>query len=59
MAALSAVSWMYRYLTGKHLAEKVDRGKERFTGAARDVKDRAKEHGQYLQQKAQDVTQGS
>ncbi|KAH9300285.1 hypothetical protein KI387_011868, partial [Taxus chinensis] len=54
VAAVSALSWIYNYLMGKHPpgSEQVDTARERIASKARDVKDRAKEYGQYVQNKA-------
>lgn len=61
VAALSALSWIYNYIMGKHPpgSDQVDYARQRIASKARDVKDRAKEYGQYVQNKAQEVTQGA
>ncbi|XP_068649334.1 oleosin Ara h 15.0101-like [Aristolochia californica] len=61
IAAVSALSWIYRYATGKHPvgSEQLDQARMRLANKARDVKERAKEYGQYVQNKAQEVTEGS
>ena len=43
VAALSVFSWMYKYLTGKHLpgADQLDHAKARLASKARDIKDAA------------------
>ncbi|KAF3788781.1 Oleosin [Nymphaea thermarum] len=60
VAALSAIAWIYNYVTGKHPpgADKVDYARSRIMDTARDVKERAREYGHYVQHKAQEVTQG-
>ncbi|PKA58909.1 Oleosin 16 kDa [Apostasia shenzhenica] len=44
VAALSVLSWMYRYMTGKHPigAEQIDQARRRIAAKARDVKEMAK-----------------
>ncbi|OVA08477.1 Oleosin [Macleaya cordata] len=59
VAALSALSWIYNYVAGKHPpgSDRVDYARMRLASKARDVKERAKEYGQYVQNKAQEVSQ--
>ncbi|GLJ29552.1 hypothetical protein SUGI_0582870 [Cryptomeria japonica] len=61
VAALSALSWIYNYMRGKHPpgSDQVDYARQKIASKARDVKERAKEYGQYVQNKAQEVTQGA
>eukprot|EP01018_Ginkgo_biloba_P001501 Gb_17810 [translate_table: standard] len=56
VAALSALSWIYNYVRGKHPtgADQVDYARQRIAKKARDVKERAEEYGHYVQNKAQD-----
>ncbi|KAL2940160.1 Oleosin 16 kDa [Bienertia sinuspersici] len=58
VAALSALSWIYQYVTGKHPpgADQLDRARARIGDAAWDVKEKAKENLQYVQHKAQEAT---
>ncbi|KAK9983073.1 hypothetical protein SO802_032598 [Lithocarpus litseifolius] len=60
VAAITALSWLYSYLTGQHPigADKLDYARMRIAGKARDVKERARDYGQYAQQRGQEVTQG-
>ncbi|XP_010047300.3 oleosin 1 [Eucalyptus grandis] len=57
-AAATALTWMYRYFAGKHPAgeEQVEYARAKIADTARDVKEKAKEYGQYVQHKAQEVT---
>ncbi|KAF9613932.1 hypothetical protein IFM89_013179 [Coptis chinensis] len=59
VAALSALTWIYNYVSGKHPAgsDQLDYARMRLANKAREVKDRAKEYGQYVQNKAQEATQ--
>ncbi|CAK7353108.1 unnamed protein product [Dovyalis caffra] len=59
LAAIMVLLWIYNYVTGKHPpgADKLDYARGRIAETAKDMKDRAKEYGQYVQQKAQDATQ--
>lgn len=43
VAALSVLSWIYRYMTGKHPvgADQLDSARSKLAGKAKDVKDRA------------------
>lgn len=43
IAALSVLSWMYKYLTGKHPvgADQIDHARARLAAKARDIKDSA------------------
>ncbi|XP_050213536.1 oleosin Ara h 15.0101-like [Mercurialis annua] len=59
LAAIMALTWMYNYMTGKHPpgADQLDYARGQIARKAQDMKDRAKEYGQYVQQKAQEATQ--
>lgn len=59
VAALMALSWMYNYLAGKHPvgADQVDYARMRIGDKARDMKERAREYGQFAQHKAHEATQ--
>ncbi|XP_021890285.1 oleosin 16 kDa [Carica papaya] len=50
-AAIATLTWIYRYVTGKHPAgaEKVDYARKR-------IAEKAREYGQYVQQKAQEAS---
>ncbi|XP_078431356.1 oleosin family protein [Wolffia australiana] len=58
VAALSALAWIYNYVTGKHPlgADQLDSARLKLMSTARDVKERAKEYGHYVQNKAHEVT---
>ncbi|XP_042489218.1 oleosin 1-like [Macadamia integrifolia] len=47
-AAVSVLSWIYNYVTGKHPpgADQLDEASYKLAGKARDVKDRAEQFGQ-------------
>jgi hypothetical protein len=61
VAAIAALSWIYNYVSGNRPAgtDTLDYAKGLITDKARDVKDRAKEYGNYAQGRAQDATTGS
>ncbi|KAB1204330.1 Oleosin 18.5 kDa [Morella rubra] len=61
VAAITALSWIYNYVTGKHPpgADKLDYARMRISEKARDMKERAKEYGQFVQSKAQEATQAT
>ncbi|KAK6929989.1 Oleosin [Dillenia turbinata] len=48
IAAVTVLSWMYRYLTGKHPpgAEQLDLAKQRLAVKAREMKEKAEQFGQ-------------
>ncbi|GMH08762.1 hypothetical protein Nepgr_010602 [Nepenthes gracilis] len=48
IAALSALSWMYRYVTGKQPpgAEQLEQAKMKFASKAREMRDKAEQFGQ-------------
>ncbi|GMJ07641.1 hypothetical protein like AT2G25890 [Hibiscus trionum] len=60
VAAITALSWMYNYVQGKHPvgADQVDYARNKLASTARDMTEKAKEYGQYVQHKAQEVTYG-
>ncbi|KAF2315840.1 hypothetical protein P3X46_023630 [Hevea brasiliensis] len=49
VAAISILSWIYRYVTGKKPpgAESLDQARMKLTGKAREIKDRAEQFGQH------------
>ncbi|KAJ4950919.1 hypothetical protein NE237_027751 [Protea cynaroides] len=61
MAALSALIWLYDYVSGKHPpgSEKLDYARLKLADKARDMRERAREYGQDSQQRAQEVTSAS
>ncbi|KAL6006033.1 hypothetical protein ACLOJK_040078 [Asimina triloba] len=61
VAAVSALSWIYNYVAGSHPpgSDQVDYARMRLPNKARDVKERAKEYGQYEQNKAPEATQAA
>ncbi|KAA8525216.1 hypothetical protein F0562_006920 [Nyssa sinensis] len=54
MVALTALSWIYNYVAGKHPP-----GADRLDYARMMIADKAREYGQYVQHKAQEATQGA
>ncbi|KAE8721328.1 Oleosin 16 kDa [Hibiscus syriacus] len=60
VAAITSLSWMYNYVQGKRPlgADQLDYAKNKLATTARDMTEKAKEYGQYVQNKAQEVTQG-
>jgi uncharacterized membrane protein len=54
LAAIMVLLWTYNYVTGKHPP-----GADRLDYATRKIAEKAKEYGQYVQQKAQEATQTS
>ncbi|XP_041019246.1 oleosin Ara h 15.0101-like [Juglans microcarpa x Juglans regia] len=61
VVAMTALSWIYNYVTGKHPmgADRLDYARMRIADKARDMKERAKEYGQFVQHKAREATQGA
>ncbi|KAF5207803.1 Oleosin [Thalictrum thalictroides] len=59
VAAITALTWIYNYVAGKHPpgSDQFDNARMRLANKARDVKDRAKEYGQYAQNKVQEASQ--
>ncbi|ERN15219.1 hypothetical protein AMTRI_Chr05g67800 [Amborella trichopoda] len=59
VAALSALAWIYNYVTGKHPvgSDKIDRARMTLASKAKDMKEKAKQYGQYVQQKAQEASE--
>ncbi|XWS17675.1 hypothetical protein CRYUN_Cryun33cG0088000 [Craigia yunnanensis] len=60
VAAVTALSWIYNYVQGKHPpgADQLDYARNKLASTARDMTEKAKEYGQYVQHKAQEVAQG-
>lgn len=60
VAAITVLTWMYNYVQGKHPvgADQVDYARNMLSSTARNVTEKAKEYGEYVQHKAQEVTQG-
>ncbi|XP_057249088.1 oleosin L [Beta vulgaris subsp. vulgaris] len=56
VAAVSALSWIYQYTTGKHPmgADQLDRARMRITNVAREIKEKAKDNLDYVQHKGQE-----
>ncbi|XP_065871863.1 oleosin Cor a 13-like [Euphorbia lathyris] len=50
VAAISVLSWIYRYVTGKHPpgADSLDQARMKLAGKAREMKDRAEQFGQQV-----------
>ncbi|KAH7557332.1 hypothetical protein ACOSP7_026999 [Xanthoceras sorbifolium] len=48
VAAITVLSWIYRYVTGKHPpgADQIDHARMKLSGKAREMKDRAEQYGQ-------------
>ncbi|KAI5670295.1 hypothetical protein M9H77_10659 [Catharanthus roseus] len=48
VAALSVLSWIYRYVTGKHPpgADQLDQARQKLAHKAKEMKDRAEQYGQ-------------
>ncbi|XP_059655117.1 oleosin G [Cornus florida] len=61
VAALMALSWIYKYIAGKNPpgADQLDSARMRIANKARDMSERAKEYGHYVQQKTQEASQVS
>ena len=60
VAAVTALSWIYNYMQGKHPlgADQLDYARNKLASTARGMTYKAKEYGQYVQHKAQEVAQG-
>lgn len=58
VTAITVLSWIYSYVKGKQ-ADHLDYARTKIADKARDMTERAKEYGQYVQQKAQEATQAS
>ncbi|KAK8509245.1 hypothetical protein V6N12_018328 [Hibiscus sabdariffa] len=54
VAAITALSWMYNYVQGKHPfgADQLDYARNKLASTARDMTEKAKEYGHYVQHKA-------
>ncbi|KAL7168039.1 hypothetical protein ACSBR2_038472 [Camellia fascicularis] len=54
VAATVALAWLYNYITGKRrcgaVAEQLDYARMRIASKARDMRERAREYGQKVQQ---------
>lgn len=61
IAAVVAISWLYRYFRGFHPpgSDRVDYARSRITNTASHMKDYAREYGEYWQQKAKDAAPGA
>jgi len=61
LAALSAISWLYNYMKGRHPpgADQIDYARMRIADTASHVKDYAREYSGYLQSKIQDAAPGA
>ncbi|GMP99214.1 hypothetical protein CsSME_00046776 [Camellia sinensis var. sinensis] len=66
VAAAAALAWLYNYIAGKRrcgaVAEQLDYARMRIASRARDMRERAREYGQKVQQnkaQSQEVNQGS
>ncbi|WCJ37709.1 Oleosin family protein [Euphorbia peplus] len=59
VGAIMVLTWMYNYMTGKHPlgADQIDYARSQIARRAVDMKDKAIEYGQFVQQKAQEATQ--
>ncbi|KAL4296848.1 hypothetical protein GQ457_12G031450 [Hibiscus cannabinus] len=57
VAAITALSWIYNYMQGKHPrgADQLDHARIMLASMARGVTEKAKEYGQYVQHKAREV----
>ncbi|MBA0622400.1 hypothetical protein Godav_007949 [Gossypium davidsonii] len=60
VAAITALSWIYNYVQGKHPlgADKIDYARDMLASMTRGVTEKAKEYGQYVKYKAREVAQG-
>ncbi|OIV99952.1 hypothetical protein TanjilG_26290 [Lupinus angustifolius] len=61
IAAVAALSWMYRYYRGLHPlgSDRFDYARHRIYDTASHVKDYAREYGGYLQNKVKDAAPGA
>ncbi|XP_039116526.1 oleosin-like [Dioscorea cayenensis subsp. rotundata] len=61
VAVLAAVTWLYRYFTGKHPwgTDRLDYARSRIADTATHVKDYAREYGGYLQSRVKDAAPGA
>nr|QUV72335.1 oleosin [Anacardium occidentale] len=59
LTAITLLSWVYGYVTGKHPpgADQLDYARMKIAETARDMKENAKEYGLYVQHKAQEAAQ--
>lgn len=60
VAAITALSWIYNYVQGKHPlgADKLDYARDMLASMTRGVMEKAKEYGQHVKHKAREVAQG-
>lgn len=58
VAAIAALSWVYNYVAGKHPlgADQLDYAGAMIADKARDIKERARDYGHYVQGVAQGTT---
>lgn len=59
LTAITLLSWVCGFVTGKHPpgADQLDYARMKIADKARDMKERAKEYGLYMQHKAQEAAQ--
>ncbi|KAK9102263.1 hypothetical protein Sjap_019517 [Stephania japonica] len=57
VAALSALSWIYEYVTGRHPpgSDQLDYARTKMANKAKEMRERAKEYGQYVQNMTQEA----
>ncbi|XP_021905731.1 oleosin 1-like [Carica papaya] len=50
VAAITVLSWIYRYVTGRHPpgADKLDQARMKLAGKAREMKEKAEQYGQQV-----------
>ncbi|KAH7650611.1 Oleosin protein [Dioscorea alata] len=61
VAVLAAVTWLYRYFTGRHPlgSDRLDYARSRIADTATHVKDYAREYSGYLQSRVKDAAPGA
>ncbi|KAI4316073.1 hypothetical protein L6164_024090 [Bauhinia variegata] len=61
VAAVTALTWIYNYVSGKNPpgSDRLDYATSVIADKARDVKERAKDYGHYAQNRAHETTQGA
>ncbi|XP_077252697.1 oleosin G-like [Tasmannia lanceolata] len=61
LAGMAGVSWMYKYVKGRHPpgSNRVDYARTQIANTATHMKDYAREYGGYLQSKVKDVAPGA
>ncbi|CAI9093595.1 OLC1v1029137C1 [Oldenlandia corymbosa var. corymbosa] len=59
VAAIAALTWIYNYVAGKNPpgADQLDYARMKIASTARDVTEKAKEYGQYVQAKSSGASQ--